>query len=128
VEYYSTRLQSVKALEIKPRTGEKDLAKYVSSSVGSLNENPLKPHVFLVVRYDTDTSKDTMTLLRLLSTLIERINRRFTLTLLSFGIEPSESSSKAMASITGLPSRAQALGSFTSSEYEFHTNISPSGF
>jgi hypothetical protein len=128
VEYYSTRLQSVKALQIRPRTGEKDLAKCVSSSVGSLDENPLKPHVFLVVRYDTDTSKDTKTLLRLLSTLKERISRRFTLTFLSFGIEPSESSSKAMASIIGLPSRVQAVGSFTSSEYEFHSNTSPAGF
>jgi mannosyltransferase len=118
VEYYSTRLQSTKALEIRPRTEEKDLAKRVSSSVGSFNENSLKPHVFLVVRYDSNTSKDEKTLLGLLSELKEQIRRRFTLTFLSFGIEPSENSSRAMASILGLPFHLEAIGSFMSARYE----------
>jgi 4-amino-4-deoxy-L-arabinose transferase-like glycosyltransferase len=118
VEYYSTRLQSVKALEIRPRTGEKDLAKRVSSSVGSLNENSLKPQVFLVVRYDSDTSNDSKTLLGLLSGLKEQISGKFTITVLSFGIEPSESSSRAIASILGLPSHFEAVGSFMCARYE----------
>jgi hypothetical protein len=126
VEYYSTRLQSTKALKIRPRIGDKELAKYVSSSVGSLSENPLKAHVFLVVRYDKTTSKDTSTFLSLVSHLKEQISRRFALTILSFGFEPSESSSKAMASVLGLPSRAQTLGSFQSSQYELTPGVSQS--
>jgi hypothetical protein len=126
VQYYFNRLRSVAALEIRPRMREEELERSIANRVEPLNKSLVKPHVFLVVRYDTDTSKDSKTLLNLLSNLKEEISRRFTLTFLSFGFEPSESSSKAMASVIGLPSRAQTLGSFLSSQYELTPGVSQS--
>jgi hypothetical protein len=126
VQYYFSRLRSVAALEIRPRMKQEEIERSIANRVEPLNKNPLKPHVFLVVRYDSDTSKDSKTLLNLLSNLREEISRRFALTFLSFGFEPSESSSKAMASILGLPSRTQTLGSFLSSQYELTPGVSQS--
>jgi 4-amino-4-deoxy-L-arabinose transferase-like glycosyltransferase len=124
VQYYFTRLRLAPTLEVRPRTQEEELGPLISSRVNPLNWSPVEPHVFLIVRYDTDTSKDTDTLLNLLNDLREQISRRFSLTILSFGIEPSKTSSKAMASIIGLPSRVQVLGTFTSSQYQLHSAAS----
>jgi hypothetical protein len=124
VQYYFNRLRSVAALEITPRMKQEEIERSIANRVESLNRSPLKPHVFLVVRYDSDTSKDSKTLLNLLSNLKEEINRRFALTFLSFGFEPSESSSRVMASVLGLPSRAQTFGSFLSSQYELAPGVS----
>jgi hypothetical protein len=126
VQYYFNRLRSVTALEIRPRMKQEEIERSIADRVEPLNRSPLKPHVFLVVRYDSDTSKDSKTLLNSLSNLKEQISRRFALTFLSFGFEPSESSSKAMASVLGLPSRAQTLGSFLSSQYELTPGVSQS--
>jgi hypothetical protein len=126
VQYYFDRLRSEAALEIRPRMKEDEIERSIANKVEPLNRSPLKPHVFLVVRYDSDTSKDSRTLLNLLSSLKEEISRGFTLTFLSFGFEPSESTSKAMASVIGLPSRAQTLGSFQSSQYELTPGVSQS--
>jgi hypothetical protein len=124
VQYYFTRLRSAPTLEVPPKTQEEELGPLISNKVDSLNKNPDEPDVFLVVRYDTYTSKDTDTLLGLLSDLKKRIGRKFTLKILSFGIEPSERSSKEMASIIGHPSRVQVLGTFTSSQYQLHPDLS----
>jgi uncharacterized membrane protein len=124
VQYYFTRLRSAPTLEVRPKTQEEELGPQISSKVDSLNKNPDEPDVFLVVRYDTDTLKDTDTLLGMLSDLKKQIGRKFTLTILSFGIEPSERSSKAMASIIGFPSRVQVLGAFTSSQYQLYPDLS----
>jgi hypothetical protein len=126
VQYYFNRLRSVAALEIRPRMKQEEIERSIANRVEPLNKNPLKPHVFLVVRYDSDTSKDSKTLLNLLSNLKEEISRRFALTFLSFGFEPGESSSKAMASVLGLPSHTQTLGSFLSSQYELTPGVSQS--
>jgi hypothetical protein len=124
VQYYFTRLQPVLTLQVRPKTQEEELGPLISSKVDSLNKNLEEPDVFLVVRYDTDTSKDTDTLLGLLSDLKKQIGRKFTLMILSFGFKPSERSSKEMASIIGLPSRVQVLGTFTSSQYQLHPDLS----
>jgi hypothetical protein len=116
----------VAAVEIRPRMEEEEIERSIANRVESLNKSPLTPHVFLVVRYDSDTSKDSKTLLSLLSSLKEGISRRFTLTFLSFGFEASESSSRAMASVLGLPLHAQTFGSFLSSQYELAPGVSQS--
>jgi hypothetical protein len=126
VQYYFNRLRSAAALEIRLRMKQEEIERSIANRVEPLTKSPPKPHVFLVVRYDSDTSKDLKTLMNLLSSLKEKISRRFTLTFLSFGFEPSESSCKAMASVLGLPSHAQTLGSFLLSQYELTPGVSRS--
>jgi hypothetical protein len=128
VRYYFSHLQSVATCEVMPGTGEEELARSVSSMVSSIEKSPIVPHVFLIVRYDFATSKDTKTLQLLLSILKGQMKEGAVVTMLSFNTEPSEGLFRTVASMVGPPSHVQDYGSFVSSQYELHPRVSPSSY